>query len=84
MKGFIKLLIRPILLNIIKNIKSGWKGDYTSWQEAQNDATGYDSNEIIKTVRRSLPQVKNGKAMYERDSVSTIIVPLGKIYQLTM
>ncbi|MDC1307028.1 TIGR04325 family methyltransferase [Pseudomonadales bacterium] len=69
MKSFIKLLIPPILLNIIKNGKSGWKGDYTSWQEAQNNATGYDSNEIIKTVRRSLLKVKNGKAVYERDSV---------------
>ena len=72
MKNFIKSLIPPILLNIlikIKNNKYGWKGDYYSWQEAQNDSTGYGTDEVLQTVKKSLLKVKNGEAVYERDSV---------------
>jgi len=72
MEKIIKSLIPPILLNILKKIKNqkyGWKGDYSTWQEAQNYAVGYDTDEILKAVRSSLLQVKNGEAIYERDSV---------------
>jgi putative methyltransferase (TIGR04325 family) len=72
MKHFIKLLIPPILLNILKkitNTKYGFKGDYYTWQEAKNDATGYDRGEILQTVRGALLKVKNGEAIYERDGV---------------
>lgn len=72
MKKIIKSLIPPIALNIlrkIKNHKYGWKGDYPTWQEAQNHTVGYDTDEILKAVRSSLLKVKNGKAIYERDSV---------------
>lgn len=72
MNKFIKSLIPPIALNIFKRIKSskyGWQGNYKSWEEAQNTSTGYDSDEIIKKVRSSLLKVKNGEAVYERDSV---------------
>lgn len=47
----------------------GWKGDYATWEEAQKVATGYDSENIINKVRESLLKVKNGEAVYERDSV---------------
>jgi putative methyltransferase (TIGR04325 family) len=72
MKNFIKSLMPPILLFFLKKIKNnkyGWKGDYSSWHEAKNEATGYDSDEILQTVRVALLKVKNGEAMYERDSV---------------
>jgi putative methyltransferase (TIGR04325 family) len=72
MKQFIKSLIPPILLNIlnkVRNNKYGWKGDYSSWQEARDVSTGYDSNEILQAVRNSLLKVKSGEAVYERDSV---------------
>jgi len=72
MKQFIKSLIPPILLNILrelKNHKYGWKGNYATWQEAQKDAVGYDDKKILKTVTNSLLKVKNGEAVYERDSV---------------
>jgi putative methyltransferase (TIGR04325 family) len=70
MRNFIKSLIPPFFLNIfkkIKNYKYGWKGEYSTWQEAQNDATGYDTDGILQTVKRSLLKVKNGEAIYERD-----------------
>jgi putative methyltransferase (TIGR04325 family) len=72
MKQFIKSLIPPILLNTLRKItnnKYGWKGDYSTWQEAQDDSTGYDNDEILQTVKNSLLKVKNGEAVYERDSV---------------
>jgi putative methyltransferase (TIGR04325 family) len=63
-------LIPPVLLQILKQIKNnGWKGDYSSWEDAQNNSIGYDSEEILLTVKDSLLKVKNGKAVYERDSV---------------
>jgi len=38
-------------------------------QEAQNNSIGYDSDKILQTVKNSLIKVKNGEAVYERDSV---------------
>jgi len=72
MKQFIKSLIPPIMLEAVrklKNNKYGWHGDYKSWQEAQSISSGYDSDEILQKVRSSLLKVKNGEAVYERDSV---------------
>jgi len=72
MKKIIKSLIPPILLDTYKKTKDanyGWHGDYKSWEEVKKDSTGYDSNEILQKVRSSLLKVKNGEAVYERDSV---------------
>lgn len=72
MKKFIKSLIPPILLSLLLKLKKqkyGWHGDYKSWNEAQSASIGYDSDIILQTVRNSLLKVKNGKAVYERDSV---------------
>lgn len=44
-------------------------GDYSTWQEAQRDSTGYDSEVMVTRVRDCLLKVKSGKAAYERDSV---------------
>jgi putative methyltransferase (TIGR04325 family) len=81
---FIKSLIPPILLSIYRklykqknNIRSlnidlsqyGWFGNYATWGDAMNDCTGYESDIIIDKVKNSLKKVKNGKAVYERDSV---------------
>ena len=71
MKQFIKSLIPPILLNLIKKInnKSVWTGNYNSWQEAQDASTGYDDDTVLNKVKKALLKVKNGEATYERDSV---------------
>lgn len=72
MKSFIKSLIPPILLDIVnklRNNKYGWKGNYKSWQEAQEASTGYDNNKILQAVKAALLKVKKGEATYERDSV---------------
>ncbi|HIP60849.1 MAG TPA: methyltransferase, TIGR04325 family [Campylobacterales bacterium] len=70
MKKFIKSFIPPIMLSIVKKYKKQtWQGDYNSWQESQMDSTGYDGDEILNKVKNSLLKVKNGEAVYERDSI---------------
>jgi putative methyltransferase (TIGR04325 family) len=72
MKKIIKSLMPPIIHDIIKKLKispHGWYGDYNNWEAATQAAIGYDTDEILYKVRESLLQVKNGNAIYERDSV---------------
>lgn len=72
MKTIVKSLIPPMLINIVRkftNNKYGWKGNYLTWQDARSAATGYDADEILLSVKDSLLKVKNGEAVYERDSV---------------
>lgn len=72
MKEILKRLIPPLLLDIIRKIKSskyGWHGDFKSWEEAKKYATGYEAEEIIKKVREATLKVKRGEAIYERDGV---------------
>lgn len=68
----------PIVKKWIKRIyrklfpeshKHGWFGNYSNWKDAQNKCTGYDDTNILEKVRTSLLKVKNGEAVYERDSV---------------
>lgn len=72
MRGLLKLLLPPVLILMYKKLfpsKYGWKGDFSSWNKAQKIAQGYDSQEILSKVSSSLLKVKNGKSVYERDSV---------------
>jgi putative methyltransferase (TIGR04325 family) len=72
MKSLIQTILPPILLNFLKRFRSnkyGWKGNYKTWQEAESISTGYDDKKIIMKVRDASLKVKNGYAVYERDSV---------------
>lgn len=42
---------------------------YPSWKEAKKDASGYDHPNIIEKVKDAALQIKETKAVYERDSV---------------
>jgi putative methyltransferase (TIGR04325 family) len=44
-------------------------GDYASWEAALREAKGYDSPVILERTCAALLKVKNGEAVYERDSV---------------
>lgn len=71
-------LLPPIFVKIIKKIKKnefinnildyGWFGPYESWDDAKKESSGYDSDKILEKVKNSLIKVKNGEAVYERDS----------------
>lgn len=72
MKSLIKKITPPFLFDFLKSIKInkyGWHGNYPSWEEAKNASTGYDTDEILNKVRTALLKIKNGEAVYERDSV---------------
>ena len=47
----------------------GWYGDFRCWEEAKKITEGYESDNILQTVKESSLKVKNGEAVYERDSV---------------
>jgi putative methyltransferase (TIGR04325 family) len=69
-KNFIKNITPPIILKLVKGkSKYGFFGNYKTWQEVQADSKGYDDKEILEKVKNSLLKVKNGEAVYERDSV---------------
>ncbi|NII29554.1 methyltransferase, TIGR04325 family [Pseudoflavitalea sp. X16] len=53
----------------IKNGSFGWHGRYASWQAAQKECGGYSADNILEKVKTATLQVKNGEAVYERDSI---------------
>lgn len=61
-------LIKSRIKQLLRN-GQGWSGDYASWQEAQEHCRGYDAGNILQKVKDATLKVKEGKAVYERDSV---------------
>lgn len=49
--------------------RSGYFGNYSSWEEAQKDSEGYDADLILEKVKSAMLKVRDGKAAFERDSV---------------
>ena len=47
----------------------GWLGSYDSWAEAAQKCSGYDNGIILEKCKAALLKVRNGEAVYERDSV---------------
>ena len=47
----------------------GWFGNYSSWAEVVREADGYDADVILERTKNAILKVKNGEAVYERDSV---------------
>jgi putative methyltransferase (TIGR04325 family) len=68
--GFIKQLVPPVFLSLLKKTgKYGWSGDYKNWQEAKELTDTYDDSIILDQVKQAVLKVRNGEAVYERDSV---------------
>jgi putative methyltransferase (TIGR04325 family) len=71
-KKFIKDWLPPILYRSLSRLsKSGiqFEGNYSSWEEASSHCSGYDSEHILEKVLEATLKVKNGEAVFERDSV---------------
>lgn len=47
----------------------GWFGDYESWEALTSVSGGYEAGTILDVTKTSLLKIKNGEAVYERDSV---------------
>ena len=67
MKQKIIQALPPKLFISIK--KWGWYGNFPNWESAKKKTKGYDDGLILEKVKSSLLKVKNGDAVYERDSV---------------
>lgn len=46
-----------------------YAGDYATWQEALSQCSRYDAPDILEKVKNATLKVKNGEAVYERDSM---------------
>jgi len=68
-KKTIKDLLPPAFLRILTGLFYGWHGNYSSWSDAMKKSRGYDSMDILEKVKSSATKVKNGLAVYERDSL---------------
>lgn len=72
-KKNLKELLPPFLIRTLR--KTGlfnnivWRGNYTNWDDALAQSTGYDSKEVLEKVKDALLKVKRGQAVHERDSV---------------
>ena len=69
MRSFLKKILPPALRTKITGLFYGWHGNYMSWEEAERKCSGYGTEDIHQKVKDALLQVKNGTAVYERDSV---------------
>ena len=74
-RNILKDVIPPVFLrmsNRANNKSSGdliWAGRFNSWQDAKDHGKGYNSGIILEKVKLATLKVKNGEAVYERDSV---------------
>ena len=55
--------------NINNKSDYGWRGNYSSWEDALRYSGGYEATNILEKVKDSLLKIKLGEAVYERDSV---------------
>lgn len=74
MKRALKNIIPDSVKSVIKRIlipgpKYGWFGKYSTWADAKKRSVGYDNSLILEKVKSAVLKVKNGEAVYERDSV---------------
>jgi putative methyltransferase (TIGR04325 family) len=76
LKRLLRPLVPPLLVQGYYSLYGqknsnvyGLSGDYLTWDEAVRASTGYDSEIILEKSKTALLQVKNGQAVYERDSV---------------
>lgn len=53
----------------VKNFDFYFSGNFLSWEEAANAATGYDEESIVQTILTATQKVINHEAIFERDGV---------------
>ena len=73
MKAVLKGITPPFAWNTMRQIigrkQLSFEGSYSTWQEALEAAGGYDMPAILERVRSAALNVRDGKAVFERDSV---------------
>ena len=76
LKQLCKDVVPPLLWRLARrmlvshdDVPVSFSGNYPDWQSAQAASTGYDSDAIFCRVLDAARKVKNGEALWERDSV---------------
>lgn len=72
LKSSIKLLVPPIVASLAKRAERRglFVGNYSTWSDARDASSGYDSAPILEHVTAAMLKVLKGEAAYERDSVT--------------
>ena len=68
----LRALTPPIALALFRRLTAGnygFSGNFRSWEEARALCAGYDAEVILERVKNALLRVKEGEALFERDSV---------------
>lgn len=70
-KNLIKNILPPFIVKAINKYRTdyGWKGNFSSWDEALEASLGYDDPAIFAKIQESATMVRDGVAVYERDGV---------------
>lgn len=75
-KSFAKRWLPPALLDMVRQRLGTdlsdtlrWEGGYPNWQSAVAASTGYDEQAIFEKVGDAARAVRDGRALWERDSV---------------
>ena len=70
-RTFVKDITPPLLLRAYWRLRGNnlrFDGDFATWTQARSNSSGYDSDEIFEKTRAAALKVKNGEAVYDRDS----------------
>ena len=68
-KDYLPLFFINLLRIIFRRRGIVFEGPFENWKEAVNQSIGYNSQKILDKVLNATLKVKNGEAVYERDSV---------------
>ena len=66
-----KNILPPMVMRGLLTIsgrRNKWSGNYPDWASAVAASSGYDADTIFKTVRKAAGAVRDGEALWERDS----------------
>ncbi|MBF2034157.1 MAG: methyltransferase, TIGR04325 family [Leptolyngbyaceae cyanobacterium T60_A2020_046] len=73
LKRHLKEFIPPAFFRIREYLREGsffgFSGDYPTWEAAVKVSTSWNSDTVFGRVRKAALKVKQGEAVYERDSV---------------
>ena len=72
LKKFAHNWLPPVIVHWISRFRDKGiycEGEFSTWEEASAQCTGYNTEEILAKVLDATLRVKRGEAVYERDSV---------------
>jgi putative methyltransferase (TIGR04325 family) len=73
LQTILKKITPPIILEIVKALfftkksKYGFQGNYTNWEEASKQTTGWETDIILDKINQSTNQLEKQNSSFERD-----------------